>query len=113
MVVVGGVLVALLQSVTLGLVDVLHTRVGIEGGNSGPGEGEMVRTVVEPLLRFRIGRQRAAELPCYPGGDVVQFRLPEADDGQVASSSPLVEHVHVERGNGLIGRIERVASVVK
>ena len=112
MIVVRGVLLPFLDAVTWGLIKIVHARVSIESRNPNASEREVVRTIVEPLLRLRVWLQHSPQLSGDLTSHGVKIGLSHANNGHVAGTSPLVEHVHVQRGDGLRGRIERMLTVI-
>ena len=65
------------------------------------------------LFRLRIGLQSAATLGVGGAfGYLVQGRVPQADDYQITGFAPGVHRIHVEVGQRLHERIERILGII-
>src|SRR6185503_6950063 len=111
-VVATGVFLALLDAVIRGLAGELDARVRIERRHALLGELEMVRPVIETLLRLGVRAYDTTLRREHARYHVIERRVTKADDAEVMRLSPLVHAIDVDVGDRLRERIQRVARVV-
>ncbi len=112
MVVVGGELLALLLSVTGGLVDVFGSRIRVQGRDTLPGELEVIGPVEISLLGFGVWLDHAPLPGGYLSGNVVEGGIAKADDNDVPGPAPLVDAVDVDIGQRLLEWVQGILGVI-
>src|SRR5690348_3136892 len=111
-VVARGILVAFFHAIAARLADEIDAGIGVERRNALFRKLEMIRPVVETLFGLSVGTHRATVRFQNAREIIVERRVAEADHGEVARLSPLIDAVHVDVRRRLRERKEWMLSVV-